>query len=340
MKNLNYFNSAVIPAFAGMTTWGSFLFLLIAPVFGSSNGTTGANFLALGVGARSLALGDAVTAESGGVEALYSNPAGLVNAWRPTLMLSYNPIFEGTSHNQAAFSFKQDDFAFGLGYNGVLYNSISSYDDVGNQLPDYKAADHLGTFGVAMGNDQFSVGVNAKYINSTIDKKSATAFAGDAGILFVNPFMKTLSHALVAKNYGSSIKFIDQADKLPSSLTFGNSLKLGSRLTVLADGSLVNGAGSILSAGVEANMFGDRLHGMAVRGGYTTKRNEADGLSGLSMGVGFAFGSVSLDYAWIPYGDLGNSHAITLLWNLPSFKPRVRRTRSTSSPDIQREYPR
>jgi hypothetical protein len=57
-----------------------------------------------------------------------------------------------------------------------------------------------------------------------------------------------------------------------------------------------------------------------LRGGYTTRRNDANGLSGASVGFGVALRTLSFDYAWVPFGDLGDSHAITLIWR-PSREP-------------------
>ncbi|GAG58644.1 unnamed protein product, partial [marine sediment metagenome] len=49
---------------------------------------------------------------------------------------------------------------------------------------------------------------------------------------------------------------------------------------------------------------------MALRVGYRT--GPADEGSGLTVGAGFRAGRILLDYAFVPYGDLGNTHRISL----------------------------
>jgi hypothetical protein len=274
----------------------------------------------LGVGARATAMGEAYTAEAGSVEALYWNPAGLVNAWRPAMMFSYKPIVEDTAQSQAAMAFKYKGIGYGVGYNGVQYQSIPSYDDVGNRLGDYDASDHLGIAAVAIGNDKLSAGIAAKYMRSTIATKSADAWAADAGVLAANKLFPSLSHAVVIKNIGSGLTFFEQEDALPLSVVLGNAMKFGGRFTATADLTWRSKEKTGVAGGLEWMVAGDRFRGFALRGGYTTSRNEIDGLSGASVGAGFAVGTVAIDYAWIPYGELGSSHAVSLIWNLPNIK--------------------
>jgi len=43
-------------------------------------------------------------------------------------------------------------------------------------------------------------------------------------------------------------------------------------------------------------------------------------MSGLSVGAGIVWGSAKLDYAFVPYGDLGNTHRISLGYRFGSYK--------------------
>jgi hypothetical protein len=52
----------------------------------------------------------------------------------------------------------------------------------------------------------------------------------------------------------------------------------------------------------------------ALRGGYRTVGQEKlGGLSGLSAGAGITWRQFSLDFAWVPYGDLGETFRYSLL---------------------------
>jgi len=48
---------------------------------------------------------------------------------------------------------------------------------------------------------------------------------------------------------------------------------------------------------------------LALRVGYKTNQDVG---SGITAGIGFKMGKVSIDYGYVPYGDLGNTHRISL----------------------------
>jgi len=55
-----------------------------------------------------------------------------------------------------------------------------------------------------------------------------------------------------------------------------------------------------------------------LRAGYsiTPSNNlDVDGLTNLTGGVGVRLGHFAVDYAFVPFGDLGNTHRISLLIN-------------------------
>ena len=66
------------------------------------------------------------------------------------------------------------------------------------------------------------------------------------------------------------------------------------------------------SLGAEYRMeFGKNFSG-AVRGGYSTHLKDIDGLKGLTAGMGLGFGWMTFDFAWIPFGDLGQTFRYSL----------------------------
>jgi len=302
----------------GMT---GIFFLFVGSLGASGGGTTAASFLNLGVGARGLAMGEAYTAESRGVESLFWNPAGLAGKDKTTALFSYNPLVQKTNFSQAAFSFPLKRVVVGAGYSGVSYQSIDSFDEAGNKLGEYDARDQLGILGLGFGGDRFKFGMDVKWVNSTIDGLSADAFAGDAGVLFTNPLLRPLKHALVAGNMGGKMKFLEEEESLPLKFVFGNGLALGRRLDISFDIAWLKGRGGIYSGGLEWRPFGSDPRAFSLRSGYTTKRNEIDKLSGLSVGTGFNLGGLNFDYAWIPYGELGDSHSFTIYWQFNGEKP-------------------
>jgi len=50
----------------------------------------------------------------------------------------------------------------------------------------------------------------------------------------------------------------------------------------------------------------------AGRVGYNTAAKDTGGLNGISAGIGFVYLNYGIDYAFVPYGDLGNTQRISL----------------------------
>ncbi|MCK4418849.1 hypothetical protein KAV79_03495, partial [Candidatus Aerophobetes bacterium] len=48
---------------------------------------------------------------------------------------------------------------------------------------------------------------------------------------------------------------------------------------------------------------------LALRVGYKTNQDIGNGIT---AGIGLKMGKTSIDYAYVPYGDLGNTHRISL----------------------------
>ncbi len=74
----------------------------IAPTWAqdiSRVGTSAAQFLKLGVGARAAALGEAAVTAAGDVTGLYWNPAGLASVTRTSLAISRNELYADLSYN-------------------------------------------------------------------------------------------------------------------------------------------------------------------------------------------------------------------------------------------------
>ena len=53
---------------------------------------------------------------------------------------------------------------------------------------------------------------------------------------------------------------------------------------------------------------------LALRVGYQANLadNQIQGLTGLTAGIGVTYEGLGLDYAYLPYGDLDNTHRISL----------------------------
>jgi len=154
-------------------------------------------FLTIGVDAASLGMSKSVVATSSGVNAMYWNPAGLVNLEDYEGSLMHASYFAGiANYNFAAIALPIDnESAIGIsiirfGVDNIL-NTTELIDNQGtinfNNISLFSAADYAFNFAYARNliHKDIHFGVNAKVIRRVIgDFASSWGFGFDAGIQF------------------------------------------------------------------------------------------------------------------------------------------------------------
>ena len=101
------------------------------------------------------------------------------------------------------------------------------------------------------------------------------------------------------------LKFIEENSPLPLNLKLGLSFRPLSRLQISGDVS--NPADNKAYAGFGMEYIIGRV--FSVRGGYTSHN---DFNQGITFGAGFNVMNWIIDYAFVPYGQLDNTHRITI----------------------------
>ena len=155
-------------------------------------GTRGANFLEIGVGARGSAMAGAVASLVDGPEAWYWNPAGAAALEGFAATATRQNLYDD-------FDVSQDFFAIGLpalgGVFGVHFNSLNS-GDIPRATEDEPFGDPVlgNTFewtstAIGLGyarrlTDRLDLGVNAKYISEGINDASINWVGLDFGTQF------------------------------------------------------------------------------------------------------------------------------------------------------------
>lgn len=152
-------------------------------------GTTSAEFLLFGAGARGSALGGSFAAIANDVSALYYNPAGAALMARPGVMLSTYDYVADTRYSWGGVN-----FPFGGGTNavGIQLGTFGFGDQ-----PVYTADQPNGTgatysvnetfVGLTLArnfSDRFSLGITAKGIFDQLGEANGSAFAVDFGTNF------------------------------------------------------------------------------------------------------------------------------------------------------------
>jgi len=161
-----------------------------------------------------------------------------------------------------------------------------------------------------------SLGGSFKFIYETIDSYRSDGLAVDLGLLYALKDHRTRI-GISASNLGAQLKGLSSGhkDPMPGILRFGVSHRLKSApLTVTADGVQPFDHDIYAAAGVNFTHFNP----VELRAGYSTLGDDyktgadSDNWPGISFGFGLRLKQVVLDYAFLPYADLGESHRIAL----------------------------
>ncbi len=289
--------------------------LLLLPVLvaaqGGGPGTSGADFLNLGVGARSMALAGAYTAISDDVFALQANPAGLSQVVKTELGSFYANILADVHHGWIGYAQEAGSFlSFGFDLN-MVYTSQTRRNSYGDPEGEYWVG--LGTAGGALALDfggGFSMGLSGRYVFQKYDTEVGHGFAGDLGLLYHTKY-NALRIGLVAENLGPNVDFLGTGDPMPMGLRLG----LGSsilRQTLTFTGDVAYRLDNTLEGNVGIEWWA--VEGVAIRAGYRIL-DDHDSWSGVCLGIGLdslsglIYGS--LDYALVPREPLGYVHRVS-----------------------------
>ncbi|MBI5242746.1 MAG: hypothetical protein HY922_03555, partial [Elusimicrobia bacterium] len=132
------------------------------------------------------------------------------------------------------------------------------------------------------------------------------------GALYRVPEAPGLALGLAVQNIGPTVKFQQASENLPLNIRMGGAyaFTVGRQKSALAlDVTKERSEGALIGFGAETIV----AKALALRLGYNT-RNAAG--PGVSVGVWWLLSNFSFDYAFVPFGDLGNAHrlSVTLRW--------------------------
>jgi hypothetical protein len=263
-------------------------------------------------------MGEAYCGLSDNIDAIYWNPAGLNNVRTPQISAMHSIWFENIFFDYFSMTYPTTIGVLGFSANYLGMDDIDKYDNTGTASGDsYSPYDLLFYASYASVIRDHFVGFNFKVINSAIDGESATAFGVDVG--YMKKFIEDrLSLGLAVQNIGTEMKFKDEGDPLPLNIKLGLSVKELLKGLVLA--SDVNFPIDNKPSGHLGAEYGFLVNdlGFFLRSGYkTTTIKDLDSESGISAGGGVKYKGISVDYAWVPYGNLGNTNRFAVAYEFP-----------------------
>ena len=274
-----------------------------------TDATTSAAFLKLPIGARNAAMGATGAAEAS-VYSTYWNPAGLASLEGKELAYSYASWLADTSYQFLGYAQKTEIGSFGVSFQYVSIPAIQKYDNTGAPLnAQYSPLDALATLSYAHKIDWLSVGGSLKGVYSKLDDQSAQTVAVDVG---ARAEYEKLAGGLVVQNMGPGLKFIQDRAPLPLNVKAGASYKPVKGATLTLDINKARGSDPWIGAGAEYLLSAGSGAWVGPRIGYESDRSDLGSMAGLTFGAGLIVNKFSFDYAFVPVGEFGDTHRLSL----------------------------
>lgn len=271
-------------------------------------------------------MGGVSAAAGAGAEAVFLNPATLarVAAEAPSeVAVGYDALLESAYTGSVAYARPHGrDAAFAAGLLYASQGAQTAYSAVGDATGRFTPSDlALGAWYARRLIGPLSLAGGLKIIRSSIDDRSGTTAAADFGLLARHVAELgdgPLDAGFSIQDVGPPLKLGGASDPLPARIRAGALWRVSPTFDAALDVNLPVDQDPFASLGVEARLPASRVGStkpwvVAVRGGYDQNRTRGvDGFTGFSAGAGFDFTSLRLDYAWIPFGDLGTVNRITV----------------------------
>ena len=322
--------------------------LVFKPVVGLAQNETGgwgglSDIFDLPVGARAMAMGGANVATADDPFALYWNPAALENVLHTGIGLYYTNLPLGTNYNYIALTYPSLFLGtFSIGYMGIGTGDIPMSDDDATQLgpEDYGRSLFMLGYGYRL-FDWLSLGTTLKLerakfpaypddLTGATGNLSEAAFGADFGVLFTPNFEnRYLSNILIGFNLQNAVQRSIRAEEIredsPRNLRVGIAKKIpvnmnSDQMIVAFDVSRNDKTASVPThyhLGFEYVYQGKFM----ARAGYDHRGSNVGG-NGPTYGVGVKQFGLSIDYSYWSggYEDLGNSHRVSLVYELGKAK--------------------
>jgi hypothetical protein len=288
-----------------------FLILLsFTSLLAQTAGNSGLSFLKLGFGARNIALGDAGTAVSTDVTALFYNPAALAINPASEIMLMHNEWIQDVRSEILGARTIILGLPIALGFNVTSVNDIPVIINPGDPITKFNANYFFGS--LSTGHiivDNFYFGASIKYLYESIYVNEAAGWGFDFGASYLTS-IKGLNLSAAIKNLGTMKELRTERTKLPSELRIGPSYSFTLQ-DIYQITSAVEFQKYLPTSDIHFNMGAeimyDKLIALRVgyQSGYLTKN--------ITAGLGLMWGNLSVDYALAPFQlGLGNGNILSL----------------------------
>ncbi|MBN1622695.1 MAG: hypothetical protein JW871_08905, partial [Endomicrobiales bacterium] len=261
---------------------------------------------------RSAGMGDVNSVLSS--QCLYNNPSVLPWIENMELSVQHMSYLVNTSYNIVTFVKPlENEYCLGssIGYFGVSDLAKTEYD--AGSIDGYKESGSFGFsdmfvnlgFGKKVSTD-FSYGMALKVVRESIDNNtSSSVMASLSG--YYSPIKENWHISFGLFNFGTNVK--------DYSLPSGGFLSIGNQMQkeLLWIGEIVaySDTLAVFATGIEYSFVDVLILRLGYK--YSMEDMELGEFPNVNItgGIGLNINKISLDYAWMPYGDIGTAHRIS-----------------------------
>jgi len=279
--------------------------LIALALLAADPGTAMLPVMKIGQGPRASAMGEAFTGLADDASTIYWNPGGLGQLRAQELGFSHHQWFADIKDEVLHAALPLGPGALGL---GLIYSGepdVQYWDEAANQFTTFTAWNAMlsAGYGLRLGS-VWRVGLAAKGMYQDLKLEHAAGAAVDAGAV-VRP-LPWLGLGVSARHLGT-MSVGSAYERVPMEAA------AGAGLTTRFFKATLDAAVPFLDndpnfrGGVEFTP----VPMLALRAGYRTGPVSLTGLgfaNGLTAGLGITAGNFGIDYAFVPYGELGVTH--------------------------------
>jgi hypothetical protein len=296
-----------------------FIFAFLG-IFGFGDvGTTAFPLLNVPVGPRACAMGESFTGLGDDVGTIFWNPAGLGRLNSVQLSLSHNEWFAGIRDENVGLVAPLGPGCVGAAAAYSTTSDIEIWDPTNSRGSVTSAASGYVTVGYGLAPVRnLNCGIAVKGLYDDLIEQTGTGVCADVGVLY-RP-LANVGIGLTGRNLGWGMKYGTENIPLPMAVRIGVSYAFivhRSSFIVLLD------ANAPVDNQPDFHVGGEYLANqiLSVRAGYRLGPQDWRSLSllsGITAGLGLNLSIFSLDYAFVPYGQLGYTHRLALRTSFPS----------------------
>jgi len=307
-------------------------------------GTNSGSVLKISIGARSAGMGDAFVGVADDINCIYWNPAGLGTIGKTQFSATHTEWLAETRYEwiglaQSFTKWVTIGIDAALFYTGQIPRTIES--NVGGYEEDGVFDYNNTNFRFAIGSGAYKrVRIGASFqvfqhevnyeniVKQQVSDKSARSTFANLGILY-EP-IENLKVGVSFQNIGAEIKGLGERgrnENIPQIIRLGAAYTMivtQEKLPIEQEDEQSSGNKLIIAVdmikpserriGINLGLEYSLQNGFVLRGGYQSN-TDFELLSSLRGGLGYATANYRIDYAFVPYGDIGNTHRATFTLN-------------------------